>query len=56
MTESGGRRIKRAMYIDTGSIKFCTDEMLAHLKKWFFSKICGYPSGPESVLVENILP
>lgn len=28
MTESGGRRIKRAIYIDVNSIKFCTDAML----------------------------
>jgi len=28
MQESGGRRIKRAVYIDMNSIKFCTDEML----------------------------
>jgi miniconductance mechanosensitive channel len=29
MVEAGGRRIKRSIYIDTGSIRFCTDEMLA---------------------------
>ena len=28
MAESGGRRIKRAINIDIGSIKFCDDEML----------------------------
>jgi miniconductance mechanosensitive channel len=28
MFESGGRRIKRAIYIDMTSIRFCTDEML----------------------------
>lgn len=33
MQESGGRRIKRAIYIDTTSIKFCTKEMLEKFKK-----------------------
>ncbi|MDH4333590.1 MAG: mechanosensitive ion channel family protein [Desulfobulbaceae bacterium] len=28
MTESGGRRIKRALLLDMNSIRFCTDEML----------------------------
>ncbi|MCB8814568.1 mechanosensitive ion channel family protein [Desulfosporosinus shakirovi] len=28
MTQSGGRRINRSVYIDTTSISFCTDEML----------------------------
>lgn len=28
MTQSGGRRIKRAVYIDVTSIKFCDEEML----------------------------
>ena len=34
MSESGGRRIKRAIYIDMSSIKFCTDEMLEKFKKF----------------------
>ncbi len=29
MSESGGRRIKRALMIDVGSIRFCDEEMLA---------------------------
>ncbi len=29
MSESGGRRIKRAIYIDMNSVKFATEEMLA---------------------------
>ena len=29
MSESGGRRIKRAISIDMNSVKFCTEEMLA---------------------------
>ncbi len=34
MDESGGRRIKRAVYIDMGSIKFCTEEMLDRFEKF----------------------
>ncbi len=33
MSESGGRRIKRAFYIDMSSVKFCTEEMLEKFKK-----------------------
>ncbi|MDK2799694.1 MAG: miniconductance mechanosensitive channel [Clostridiales bacterium] len=33
MQQSGGRRIKRAVYIDMTSIKFCTDEMLDRFEK-----------------------
>jgi miniconductance mechanosensitive channel len=33
MSESGGRRIKRALYIDMNSIKFCTPEMLEKFGK-----------------------
>ncbi|MFU0827629.1 MAG: Miniconductance mechanosensitive channel [Lachnoclostridium sp.] len=33
MIESGGRRIKRAVYIDTTSIGFCTEEMLEKFKQ-----------------------
>jgi len=33
MTESGGRRIKRAINIDMQSIKFCDDDMLARFVK-----------------------
>jgi miniconductance mechanosensitive channel len=33
MSESGGRRIKRDILIDTSSIKFLDDELLQHLKK-----------------------
>ena len=33
MTQSGGRRINRAVYIDTTSISFCTDEMLEEFEK-----------------------
>ncbi|MBE0582715.1 MAG: mechanosensitive ion channel [Desulfofustis sp.] len=33
MAESGGRRIKRALMIDIGSIRFCDHELLEHLAK-----------------------
>ncbi len=33
MQESGGRRIKRSIAIDMGSIKFCDPEMLAEVRK-----------------------
>ena len=32
MQASGGRRIKRALYIDTTSISFCTNEMIENFK------------------------
>lgn len=34
MEESGGRRIKRSIYIDVTSITFCTDEMLDRFKQF----------------------
>ena len=33
MQQSGGRRIKRSIYIDMSSIKFISDEMMANMKK-----------------------
>jgi len=33
MQETGGRRIKRSIYIDVTSIQFCTEEMLERFKK-----------------------
>jgi len=33
MQESGGRRIKRAVYIDVNSIKYCTPEMIERFRK-----------------------
>lgn len=33
MQSSGGRRIKRSMYIDTNSITFCTEEMIEEFMK-----------------------
>ncbi|HHT64689.1 MAG: mechanosensitive ion channel family protein [Caldicoprobacterales bacterium] len=36
MTESGGRRIKRAVYIDMNSIQFCTEEMLQRYEQYHY--------------------
>jgi miniconductance mechanosensitive channel len=36
MREAGGRRIKRSIYIDMNSIKFCTDEMLERFQKFHY--------------------
>lgn len=36
MQESGGRRIKRSIYIDMRSVGFCTDEMLERFRKFAF--------------------
>jgi miniconductance mechanosensitive channel len=33
MSQSGGRRIKRALFIDVNSIKFCTPELLEKLSR-----------------------
>jgi miniconductance mechanosensitive channel len=33
MSESGGRRIKRSLYIDMTSVRFCSDAMLARFEK-----------------------
>ncbi len=40
MSESGGRRIKRALYIDMTTIKLCDKELLERFKK--FQLITGY--------------
>ena len=40
MSESGGRRIKRAIKIDMNSIKFCSNSMIGKFKK--FKVISGY--------------
>lgn len=40
MTQSGGRRIKRAVHVDLNSIKFCDDEMISRLNK--IQMITGY--------------
>ncbi len=38
MTEFGGRRIKRSVYVDMNSIVFCTSEMLEKYKKFNYLK------------------
>ena len=38
MSESAGRRIKRSVNIDTNSIKFCDEKMIAKFKKFQFIK------------------
>ena len=50
MTESGGRRIKRALYIDMTSIKFCTEEMLDRFSR--FQYISGYIDAKRKDLAE----
>ena len=50
MDESGGRRIKRAIYIDMKSVHFCTDEMLQKFRK--ISLITDYVDGKEKELHE----
>ncbi|MBC8316863.1 MAG: mechanosensitive ion channel family protein [Desulfobulbaceae bacterium] len=50
MSESGGRRIKRALYIDTNSVRFCTDENLEGFKK--YSLLEGYLQKKEEEITE----
>jgi len=50
MSESGGRRIKRALHIDMSSIKFCTDEMLERFNKFDFIK--NYIAGKQEEIIE----
>jgi miniconductance mechanosensitive channel len=50
MSESGGRRVKRAINIDMSSIKFCTDEMLERFKKFDF--IREYIEGKQEEIAE----
>ena len=42
MSDSGGRRIKRSIMIDMNSIKFCSDKMIEHYRK--FNVISDYIS------------
>ncbi len=50
MSESGGRRIKRALYIDTNSIHFCTDGILEEFKK--YTHLEGYLKEKEEEIEE----
>lgn len=51
MEESGGRRIKRAIYLDMHSVKFCTPEMLARFSK--FEYLGEYIDETEKRIKEN---
>ena len=46
MEESGGRRIKRAIYLDMTSVKFCDEAMLDRFRK--FSLLAEYIEGKRS--------
>lgn len=50
MAESRGRRIKRSVNIDTGSIKFCDDKMIEKFKKYQF--IENYIESKEKEITE----
>lgn len=50
MVEFGGRRIKRAIYIDVNSITFCTPEMIEKFKKIRYLK--DYITEKEHELIE----
>lgn len=50
MTESGGRRIKRSLYIDMSTIKLCDEGMLERLKK--IQLISDFLAGKEKEIVE----
>ena len=49
MKESGGRRIKRAVYIDINTIKLCTEEMLERFSK--IQYISEYIAGKKKEVV-----
>lgn len=51
MAESGGRRIKRALYIDMNSVTFCSADMLDHLKK--FRLLHDYINNKEQEIAED---
>lgn len=59
MTEFGGRRIKRAIYIDVNSITFCTPEMIEkykkinHLREYVESKIKELDNYNKSISIEE---
>ena len=62
MSDSGGRRIKRSIYIDLNSIKLCNDEMLNKYKKitilsdYISSKINDVNKHNESIKAIEELP
>lgn len=50
MSESGGRRVKRSIFVDMTSVKFCTPEMLEHYNK--IQVLSEYIDEKEKVLTE----
>jgi len=50
MSESGGRRIKRSLYIDMTSVRFCSDAMLARFEK--FEMLKDYLHNKKQELIE----
>ncbi len=51
MAESGGRRIKRAVYIDLNTIRFCDDEMLERFAR--FESIARYIEEKQNAIAET---
>ncbi len=62
MSESGGRRIKRSIYIDMNTIRFCTVEdidkykKLVPLKKYLEKKIPEIDLSNNSIAKEDLIP
>ena len=50
MSESGGRRVKRSIFIDMNSVKFCTPEMLERFHK--YQVVSNYIDEKEKVLTD----
>jgi len=51
MRQAGGRRIKRSVFIDTGSICFCTNEMIERFRKIHY--LTDYLNGKEKEIEEH---
>jgi miniconductance mechanosensitive channel len=51
MSESGGRRIKRAVYIDMNTIRFCDDDLLRRFER--FDAIRDYVHGKREELTRS---
>jgi len=54
MPESGGRRVKRALYIDKSSIRFLSDDEVERFKR--FQTLAAYIDGKQRELREANLP
>jgi miniconductance mechanosensitive channel len=50
MTEAGGRRVKRPVYLDQSSIRFLEDDEIEHFKR--FSLLAAYIANKERELVD----